>query len=149
MAGGRSEHHQGHEIKYSQERCACVLPRVCVCCGSLADHEAQQRAREHKTALDLSDAMSEISLRLLDAEDTAVASEQYLRDVARFFRVEPSDGPSSPTKFRRLPALSAAEKGRSPLRKLFLDLENAADDVGEKFKVGSPEEQRLEVSSCT
>lgn len=110
------------------------------------DHESQQLAREQNASRALSDAMSEIALRLLEAEDAAVTSEQYLRDVSRLLRVTPSDTPLSPTKFRQLPAMSAKEKGRSPLRKLFLDLENAAEDMGTKFEIGSPEEQRIEVN---
>ena len=35
----------------------------------------------------------------------------------------------SPRRFRELPPLSPQEKSRSPLRKLFLDLENVADEI--------------------
>jgi len=116
---------------------------------SKAENEAQMREREQKKSRLLDDVMSEISLRLLEAEDTAVTSEQYLRDVSRVLRVAPNLL-SSPTKFRMLPAMSAKEKGRSPLRKLFLDLESAAEDMdgnnsNRKYSLATPEGQRLEV----
>ena len=110
-----------------------------------AEQEAQLREREQKKSRVLDEIMSEMSLRLLEAEDAAVISEQYLRDVSRALRVAPANLPTSPTKFRTLPALSAKEKGRSPLRKLFLDLETAADDMDGKYQVLSPGEQRVEV----
>lgn len=113
-----------------------------------ADQEVQMREREQKKTRVLDDVMNEIALRLLEAEDTVVTSEQYLRDVSRVLRVTPqSNLPTSPTKFRTLPALTVKEKGRSPLRKLFLDLENAADmgANGNKYAVPSPDEQRLDV----
>jgi len=109
-----------------------------------AEQEAQLREREQKKSRVLDEVMSEMSLRLLAVEDVALMSEQYLRDVSRVLRVAPTNVPTSPSKFRTLPALSAGQKGRSPLRKLFLDLENAAEDLNGKYQVSAPEAQRLE-----
>ena len=115
-----------------------------------AQHESQRRGQEQKELHVLKEAMNEIDLRLLQAEDSACASEQYLRDAARLLRVNPANTPSSVARLdstrslAKVDSATANKQGRSPIQRLFLDLESAADSMDQMYVVGSQQGQRLE-----
>ena len=74
------------------------------------EHEGHLREREQTKTRIFDDVMNEMALRILEAEGILVTSEQYLRDLSRALRVAPPNLPSSPTKFRTLPALSLKDR---------------------------------------